>query len=97
MGSFLKVVAGLCLIVIWTIAVLMSLVAPKNTVMEVLVQLSIIAGAIALSLPIAMVYALGSISNDMKEATGHLRAMRHYYEPQQADQTARFQDPQQRV
>jgi hypothetical protein len=87
MGTFIKSVAGLCLFVIWALvalALLGSANVPADTPYAGLVPIILILIAIVLSLPVAMVYALGSIASDMREAVRHLRVMRRYYEPDTA-------------
>ena len=83
MGTFIKIVAAFCLVVIWAIvgsALVGSVGVPRHNPYAEFVSLALVPVAILLSLPVAMVYALGSIASDMREAVRYLHAMQKYNE-----------------
>jgi hypothetical protein len=84
MGLFIKVVAGVSFFLIWAGVVVMLAAMGKPPLPEPWASgfpVMVVLGAISLSLPVAMAYALGSIASDMKQTVRHLRVMRKYYEP----------------
>lgn len=79
MSVFLKVVAGLYLLVIWL--VLAVPFPPDNIVGATGARAIIILIAVTLSLPAVVIYAFGQVVSDVRQMREHLKAMRRYYEP----------------
>nr|AWL91249.1 hypothetical protein CIT37_02230 [Bradyrhizobium ottawaense] len=89
MATFLKVVSGVYLFVVWLVFVgALRTPAPPTIGSDLLFHLGVFLAAVCFSIPAVILFAFGqmvgelrSIRHYSRQQAEHLKAMRAYYEP----------------
>jgi len=79
MALFLKIVSAVYLAVVWLLFIAVAM-RPTGLGSDYTVALAFLI-AVSLSVPAVALFAFGQLVGDVREMTGHLAAMRGYYEP----------------